>query len=323
VRRLLLALAALLVAWPSTAEVSVGPKGQVRVIAKDGLWWTPVRRGIDGRFLLNPWGDLRGDLPPQAIDNAATGTAEVVWARRGLDYDVSFAFWDGRGWRETSLGRRPADDIGPRLAHDLWGNRYVAWTSVGERRQVLVSSSPSDRLSFHRPKLLDAGLGAASEPDLTAGESGKLHAVWREDGADGSVVLRFAVFHPALDPDNILRGGLDDPTPIGNGVLVLAAPGPGPRSFTSLQPRIHSENGLLWVDWLESVASAPPPGGDPKVGRGKARVMACPAVVRYAVFDGLEFRQEGDVCATGFGPQEVEEARAAVRGIVLAGASVP
>lgn len=125
---------------PLRAEVSVVTDSHGRYVrtlvaseSKSGrkLYWSPVRRGVETRFLLNPTGDRMGDGAPAAGEQPGSRQPWVVWsAADGNDREIAFATWSDGRWQGPALLERADnayDDLNPRLAFDSQGRPVVAW----------------------------------------------------------------------------------------------------------------------------------------------------------------------------------------------------
>ncbi len=142
-RRFVAAVAVLFVTWasaPLKAEVSVVTDSHGRYVrtlvvgdSKGGrrLYWTPIRRGIDTRLVLNPTGDRLGDGAPVAGEQPRSRQPWVIWsAADGHDREIAFATWSNGRWQGPALLERSDnayDDLNPRLAFDSQGRPVVAW----------------------------------------------------------------------------------------------------------------------------------------------------------------------------------------------------
>jgi len=213
-RRALLLLAVLLLAGPLLAEVSVTPQGRPVVLVKDGVVWAPVRHGVDSRFLLNPWGDVRGDGAPDLQVSPASGYPEVVWAsRQGGGHEIAFARWTGERWETSVVTSDPADDLLPEIHHDAWGNRFILWVRQDQASGIFLAASPPGRPDFNHPLRLNAAGREAFEPSLAIGDGGQVLLSWIEVDHGGGLLLRLAEVHPACDWEFVLLGGGDIPEP--------------------------------------------------------------------------------------------------------------
>ena len=125
---------------PVKAEVSVVADSQGRYVrtlvvsaSKGGrrLYWSPIRSGVDSRFLLNPSGDRMGDGAPVSGEQPGSRQPWVIWsATDGNDREIAFATWSDGRWQGPALLERSDnafDDLNPRLAFDSQGRPVVAW----------------------------------------------------------------------------------------------------------------------------------------------------------------------------------------------------
>ncbi len=142
-RRFVAAVAVAFVSWasaPLEAEVSVVTDSHGRYVrtfvvsdSKGGrrVYWSPIRRGVDQRFVLNPSGDRLGDGAPVAGEQPGSRQPWVIWsAADGHDREIAFATWSNGRWQGPALLERSDnayDDLNPRLAFDSQGRPVVAW----------------------------------------------------------------------------------------------------------------------------------------------------------------------------------------------------
>jgi len=253
------------------AEVSVTPSGQPLVLAKEGKVWSPVRRGIVQRYLLNPHGDDTGDLAPDVALSPVTGFPEVVWSAGRGDYEIVFARWTGALWEQTVLAGQGADDLLPRLMYDPWGNRFLAWVRKGPAGGMHLAASPPGELAFSRARRLPVAGELGRDPDLAFLPDGSVLAVWFEEATGGGPIwLSLAMLLPSRDSDWILRGGEDLPNPLligrlelsgTSGTLPLAGAdlfrkggggNPAPAVWSMILPAVRWQDDRIWVTWVQT-----------------------------------------------------------------------
>lgn len=268
-------LLVLLLAAPLPAEICVRASGEPSVLAPGGRIWTPVRTVDDADSCLNPLGDLRGDLSPVIVASPASGAMEVAWpVQRDGEFDLWFAWWsESAGWSSGAVSELEGNDLAPRLAHDAWGNRYLAWRRP--EGLALSASRPGDA-QFSPTRILESYETQIATHAVAAAEDGSIRVAWIEVG-DDSAELHSALLWPERDLRGILLGGDDEPLPIPifefaldvSGTPVLAEPsarsarsphgngqgrpgagGIGPEA-PPLDLQIHEEDGTVWIDWIE------------------------------------------------------------------------
>lgn len=212
----------LMVVLPLGAEVAVTPSGNLSVLPSSEGVWTPVRNGSQDR-VLNPWGDLRGDLPPVLGDR---GRPEVVWAAQDGDYDVLFARWDGDGWRVESLSADMGNEWGIDFLHDGVGNRYVGWMVHGSAGHGYAITASSNQEPEFMPPLRIGGSAAQVIDGAILLHDDSLLVAWIEE-REGSRALILGSIRFDYDGNGVLLGGHLVPEPFVLAELLLdAAPVP-------------------------------------------------------------------------------------------------
>jgi hypothetical protein len=136
------------------AEVSVRTDRAGKYVSTQlsttGARGEPVVWGLRGRasrrlHLLNPMGDLNGDLWPTISEsNLAPHHPWVVWSRfNGTDFDLAWSRWAAGKWRPIHwLEGGPADgnDLDPDISFDAEGRPYLVWTRGADgSRQIYFS----------------------------------------------------------------------------------------------------------------------------------------------------------------------------------------
>lgn len=97
-----------------------------------GNIWSTFNDGLPSFSLLNPAGDLNGDLWPCVAENTvAPNHPWVVWSRfNGRDYDLAWSRWKGARWtaiRSVHAGTAAGDDLDADLTFDAQGRPYMVW----------------------------------------------------------------------------------------------------------------------------------------------------------------------------------------------------
>lgn len=267
---------------PLQAEVSLqGDGSKIFVRADGGQVWKQHRPGVDQSLLLNPMGDVRGDRFGAWSTNPITGLAEVVWSKNtGGQFEVVFSWFENGAWQgPLNLSQSIANDLTPVLYHDHNGARYVLWTSYEEERSAArISVSQAGTPAFGRP--IDMGgdeVFSRYPSGLVTSES--LITVHEEVRGDDRVlrVLEYILLNPFIrstpmenpferaeipmedDGEDGLDKGPDSIQSAGWGVTIT--PGIRPdlnpaRDAVPSDPQIHLEQGVAWVDWLQSETRA-------------------------------------------------------------------
>lgn len=268
----LVAVVVLLLPLAAAAEISVSANGQLYTNFRGGQVWAPVRSGLPPERILNPEGDLHGDILDDWGVNPVSGMPEVAWSRqRGDGYDVVFSWWDGQVWQgpvavsHSSFG---TSHLRARLYHDLDGSRYVMWTARGsdDSDALLAASLPGDPYFCHprrmHPDDVEGLLPSGVMTDLSLLT---IHEEVRPSGDRFLELLEWALIEPwarGVPVDNPVNRG---ETEIGDGAASsMQAPrpdsgeGPSRPSADTFEdevpsdPRVYLEDDVLWVDWVDS-----------------------------------------------------------------------
>lgn len=192
-RSSVVALALLLAPCLAQAEVSVqiDPDGTYRrwmYINHPGrsLVWGQVRPHLPLEVLLNPLGDVLGDLPPVIGTHPASGRPWVFWSRNVANVkELVLSTWGDSGWTAPQRivpagGPIPYDELDPALIFDAGGAPYLVWWRAEQIGQVYFSTlvrgawSPPLRLSAaavdsRRPTILLDGTTARISFQTPAG----------------------------------------------------------------------------------------------------------------------------------------------------------
>ena len=229
-RRFVAAVAVLFVSWafaPLKAEVSVVTDSHGRYVrtlvvseSKGGrrLYWSPTRRGVDTRLVLNPTGDRLGDGAPVIGEQPGSRQPWVIWsAADGHDREIAFATWSNGRWQGPALLERsdnPYDDLNPRLAFDPQGRPVVAWWRNEEIPRIYLSTYREGAWSTPLP-ISDASTPSRF-PSLRI--QGNL-AVVTFSTAQGQTVLYQDLSSPPAQMDGTVDGPVPPPAsaPPGDG----------------------------------------------------------------------------------------------------------
>ena len=95
--------------------------------------WT-VSHLRSGRVALNARGDRTGDLYPAVAEDATHQRWPfVVWSHfNGLDFDLVWSRWEGRGWSKVgTIVSGPSDAVDPAVAISADGRPCAVWLSRG------------------------------------------------------------------------------------------------------------------------------------------------------------------------------------------------
>ncbi len=105
--------------------------------------WQGVRPGVQPRLLLNPNGDMVGDLSPDVRESPRNGLPWAVWSfNDGTDFDIAFSLFNGQQWvipRLLETGDNSFHDLDPVLAFTRDGTPMVTWWQAAQIPRVLLS----------------------------------------------------------------------------------------------------------------------------------------------------------------------------------------
>jgi hypothetical protein len=127
--------------------------------------WAQVRPYVRQDHLLNPLGDLQGDLAPFIRQHPATRQPWVVWPlNNGNLKQIAFSTWDGQKWTVPEAvsplsAPVPYDDLEPYLDFDAAGAPYLVWSRREPTARVFFSTLRNGRWTPAMPispKAIDA-----------------------------------------------------------------------------------------------------------------------------------------------------------------------
>jgi hypothetical protein len=232
-RSSVVAFTLLLVPALALAEVSVkiDPDGTYRrwmfITPRGGsVVWGQVRPNLPLEVLLNPLGDVLGDLPPVVETHPASGRPWVFWSRNVANVkELVFSTWGDAGWTAPQrivpvAGPIPYDELDPAVVFTPDGAPYLVWWRAEDRGQVYFSTlirgawSPPLRLSdpavdSRRPTILIQGTTARISFRTAAGTVTRTFetAVLVESAAD----LMDTPIPPGYEPPPDDAGQGDEP----------------------------------------------------------------------------------------------------------------
>jgi len=201
-----------------------------------GNIWTRFAPNGATRVVLNPEGSVNGDGRPELLVHPETGLPIAVWSRRShAGYEIVISRFESGEWTAPQVlsgGSTPAFD--PAIAVDpADGSVHVAYWEDGSSRRVLHRSAPADLGSWSAETVVSQAGEFAARPS----------AVFH----DGTLRIAYEVhtFGFGETPRNIVLARRE-----GAGFVpeVLAV-----THFAGVvRPEIHSHNGRVWVDWVDS-----------------------------------------------------------------------
>ncbi len=244
--RLSVLILLVLTCWtPGRAEVSVelneSGYGGFIILGRGGgdggsPWPWLVERDIDPALALNPEGDWNHDGLPSFDIDPKTGYPSVVWAWfDGTDYEIALARWTGESWSTWQiLTDNETDDLDPSVTFGDDGKTHVSWWRPGVFDQVWYIEGDANRARWSNETRVTGGFDGA-RPDTAWSQIGPVVAFQSNLGNFG---MR-QVF--------VARGGdpwLQEP--------VAMTPYNGPADDGNIDVKIHAQDDLLWVDWVNS-----------------------------------------------------------------------
>lgn len=255
----LLAAAALAVALPAGAEVSVihDAAGGVTLFFEPSATgpWARVREDLQAHEGLNLQGDARGDAWPVIRTNPVTGFPDVAWSTPGDAGDVRFSWNDSATWRAPlNVSDRAGADHAVDMADDQYGNRFVAWNNERSGHAVvIVRGVRQDGGAMSAPVELTPSQREGRRPAIAIGPSDAVFVSFEEqvNGNDGDAI------YVAIDRLAPQRGSAMELLCSGENTAdlsrtatirtaLVASSGPVADS------RVDSEDGHLWVTWIDS-----------------------------------------------------------------------
>ena len=176
---------------------------------------------------------LAENLPDSAL-NQQSGAIEIAYPTwSGSNLDIDYVVNSGNGLEVFHVTTHPLDDLRPRLAVAPDGDAWIAWWRDDATDQVLI-----------RRRHFAAGIWDAERVISTGDESSRNPAV-TYDGTDAWVV--YEVDAPGGNTGVVVRIVIDEPDPVGVQVVLAET------DFDTPDVKIHSEQGQLWVTWVDSV----------------------------------------------------------------------
>jgi len=234
---------------PANAEVSVqstapfanGPDQILRITEDPDVfplrfWDDVVSSHTPSRVALNPGGDANGDGRPSVLLNRFSGLPIVAWARNSASgFDIVVSSFSGGAWTEPVVVAGTADDeLDPWLTLDPSdGTVHLVYWTDGATPTVLHRQAPADLSSWSAPLQVSDG-GDPSYRPASAFHAGTLQVVYE--------VHRFG---PGQTPREIVLAEKVGDT---FDAQVLAVSNHG----GALWPQVHSHNGKLWLEWIDS-----------------------------------------------------------------------
>lgn len=156
--------------------------------------WTPARMRAQ-RVVLNPAGDVNGDLWPVIRENLADrGQPWVVWSRfTGTEYDLAWSRWSDGSWTPISWVAEDAggDDLDPALAFDGRGRPHTAWWRAENGKGRIYLSLFLDTTWMAAFPVSDQGVDSR-HPDLEVLPDGAIRVQYDTPDGRQSRIVTFA-----------------------------------------------------------------------------------------------------------------------------------
>ncbi len=167
--------------------------------------------------------------------NPTNRNPEAVWSAKGdtdASYEIRYSYLNRTEWApSTAMTADSVDDYDPMLAFDSSGNRRVAWWSDEEYDRIKYSTLPSSGGSWSAPQLVSSSAQDCRHPSIV------IHA--------GVVAISYERMDASGYRDVIVT--IDDgPSPWPESLVAAT------QSTTELKTILHSVNGHLWIDWIDS-----------------------------------------------------------------------
>ncbi|MEW5807604.1 MAG: hypothetical protein AB1756_09705 [Acidobacteriota bacterium] len=169
--------------------------------------------------------------------NPASGNPEAVWSAKGgsdSSYEIRYSYLDGTEWAPSvAITTDSVDDLDPRLAFDLSGNRNAVWWSDGTYDIIQYSYLPFSGGSWSSPLSISSSSENCRYPSVVAHNSEVWFSYERINNSGYRDVLCSTKEYPEPFPTFVISNT---------------------QRQTELRTKIHSINGHLWVDWIDSAS---------------------------------------------------------------------
>lgn len=244
---------ALLLAVPVRAEVGV-------FIRPDGLplpyvlksiidepepidsftFWLRHSPDLSNRHVLNEGGFANQDGRPSLIMSWEPGFPLAAWSRNSPEgYDIVISRFDGSDWTPPQVvAGAGADELDPHLSVDPGDGsiHLVYWIDDGAPR-VMHRQAPADLSGWSAPQQVSEQAGASCRPS-GAFHEGVLHVAYELHDLGQGTTPRHIML--AVREGGSFSSQVLTPT----------------QHAGENRPEVHSANGRLWVDWIDSDCEA-------------------------------------------------------------------
>ena len=171
--------------------------------------------------------------PPDSAVNQQSGAIEIAhptWS--GTNRDIDYVVDLGDGPEVFPVTRHPSDDVRPRLANASNGDVWITWWRDEGTDQVLIRKRHFDTGSWDAERAVSVADESSRNPEI-------IH-----DGTHAWAAYEFDV---QASIGIVVRVIIDEPDPFDEPVVLAET------DFDTPDVKIHSEQGQLWVTWVDSV----------------------------------------------------------------------
>ena len=230
---------------PAMAEVSIGGDSASLgfLFASGGddpdPWphrWDIIRTHVDPGLILNAYGDANGDGAPAFGMNPVTGAPEVVWSWwDGNDHEIALSRWqETGGWSEWEiLTDNDVDDLDPSISIDELGTRRVSWWRAGAPDQVWFTEQSAGTDGWSGEERVTVVVEAGLRPSVIE-ESGVVRVAYQRQAASATEIVV-----------STRQGGW-------HATVVASTSYAGPEGDGDIDVQIHTRDGRIWIDWVDS-----------------------------------------------------------------------
>lgn len=202
-----------------------------------GTAWLRHNADTPTRFVLNDAGYLNNDGRPTILTAGSPRRQLVAWSRNSAQgYDVVLSRFEAGGWTtpEVLAGDPSLDELDPALVLDsATGNVHLFYWENGATPRVMHRWTDPSLASWSTPEQVSAPGEIACRP------GGVFH----------NGILRVAYelhdYGFSQTPRQVVVARQDGSSWTPEVVAISQQPG-------ELRPELHSHNGVLWIDWIDS-----------------------------------------------------------------------
>jgi hypothetical protein len=167
--------------------------------------------------------------------NPVSGDPEAVWNAIGTSdesHEIRWSYLDGTEWAPSiALTSDSIDDYDPKLAFDSSGNRKAVWWSDDSYDTIKYSKKPASGGSWSTPDTISSSTENCQYPFLVV-HNGTVHFSYERINSSNY--------------RDVLTSIEEDPSPFPQAVVAST------QRTDKLETIIHSVDGHLWIDWIDS-----------------------------------------------------------------------